>query len=30
VGELSSTRSKRAAGETARMRGVALGGIFFF
>ena len=30
VGELSSTRSKSAAGETARMSGVALGGILFF
>jgi len=30
VGELSSTRSKSAAGESARMSGVALGGILFF
>jgi len=30
VGELSTTRSKSAAGDTARMRGLAFGGILFF
>ena len=30
VGELSSTKSKSAAGESAKMSGVALGGILFF
>jgi hypothetical protein len=30
VGEVSSTKSKSAAGESAKMSGVALGGILFF
>ena len=30
VGEVSSTKSKSAAGESSKMSGVSLGGILFF